>query len=122
VNLPGGPGALWMAGQLPVHWVVHGPWSVTVRPSSPGTATAAGSPVNSGPINPSRRWRRRSNTACRTERRKGFFDSNIDTTIPAARPAVSSTTRRRRRHVGLTSGQHLVAVGFGATFDSAARW
>lgn len=32
VNAPGRPRALWMSGQLPVHWSVHGPWSVTVRP------------------------------------------------------------------------------------------
>jgi hypothetical protein len=24
--------ALWMAGQLPVHWTVHGPWALTLRP------------------------------------------------------------------------------------------
>jgi len=28
----GSPRALWMAAQLPVHWAVHGPWSVTLRP------------------------------------------------------------------------------------------
>jgi hypothetical protein len=28
----GTPTALWMSGQLPVHWNVHGPWSVAVRP------------------------------------------------------------------------------------------
>src|SRR6266542_439098 len=28
----GNPNALWMSGQLPVHWTVRGPWSVSVRP------------------------------------------------------------------------------------------
>jgi hypothetical protein len=32
VTVPGSPRALWMAGQLPVHWVFNKHWSVTVRP------------------------------------------------------------------------------------------
>jgi len=28
----GKPRALWMSAQLPVHWTVRGPWSVTLRP------------------------------------------------------------------------------------------
>jgi hypothetical protein len=32
VTVPGTPRALWMAGQLPVHWVFNKHWSVTVRP------------------------------------------------------------------------------------------
>ncbi len=32
VAVTGSPRALWMSAQLPVHWVVRGPWSVTVRP------------------------------------------------------------------------------------------
>jgi len=32
VAVPGNPRALWMAGQLPMHWNVHGPWSLTLRP------------------------------------------------------------------------------------------
>ncbi len=32
VALTGNPRAFWTAAQLPVHWTVHGPWSVTVRP------------------------------------------------------------------------------------------
>src|SRR5262249_40157880 len=32
VDVARNPRALWMAGQLPVHWVVEGPWSVTLRP------------------------------------------------------------------------------------------
>jgi len=32
VDAPGNPRALWMSAQLPVHRVVHGPWSVTARP------------------------------------------------------------------------------------------
>jgi hypothetical protein len=32
VDAPGNPRALWMAGQLLVHWAVRGPWSITVRP------------------------------------------------------------------------------------------
>jgi hypothetical protein len=32
VEAPGNPRALWMSAQLPVHLIVHGPWSVTARP------------------------------------------------------------------------------------------
>lgn len=32
VAAAGSPRALWMSAQLPVHWTVHGPWSVTLRP------------------------------------------------------------------------------------------
>jgi len=32
VDVAGTPRALWMAAQLPIHWNVQGPWSVTVRP------------------------------------------------------------------------------------------
>ncbi len=32
VTIPGSPRALWNAAQLPVHWTLRGPWSVTVRP------------------------------------------------------------------------------------------
>ena len=32
VTVPGTPRALWMAGQLPVHWAFNKHWSVTVRP------------------------------------------------------------------------------------------
>ena len=28
----GNPRALWMSAQMPVHWAMHGPWSVTLRP------------------------------------------------------------------------------------------
>jgi hypothetical protein len=61
VAIAGDPQALWMAAQAPVKWVVRGPWSIVVRPSSPGTATAAGS----GRSSPSRRSHRRSNTGGR---------------------------------------------------------
>jgi len=32
VDVLGSPRALWTSAQLPVHWVVRGPWSVTARP------------------------------------------------------------------------------------------
>ena len=32
VDEPGSPHAWWVAVQVPVHWVIHGPWSLTVRP------------------------------------------------------------------------------------------
>src|SRR5229473_1085970 len=34
VEAPGNPRALWMSAQLPVHLIVHGPWSVTARPEA----------------------------------------------------------------------------------------
>lgn len=32
INTPGTPRALWMAGQLPFHHIIAGPWSFTARP------------------------------------------------------------------------------------------
>jgi hypothetical protein len=32
VDTAGDPTALWISAQLPVHWTLHGPWSVSVRP------------------------------------------------------------------------------------------
>jgi len=32
VDVAGSPRALWMSAQVPIHWAVHGPWSVAVRP------------------------------------------------------------------------------------------
>src|SRR5258707_571158 len=32
VDTVNAPEALWMSGQLPVHWVISGPFSATVRP------------------------------------------------------------------------------------------
>ncbi len=32
VNVPGTPRALWMSAQMPLHRVIAGPWSATVRP------------------------------------------------------------------------------------------
>ena len=32
IAVPGNPRSLWMSAQLPVHRIVHGPWSVTARP------------------------------------------------------------------------------------------
>jgi Putative beta-barrel porin-2, OmpL-like. bbp2 len=32
ITTPGNPRALWMAAQLPVHWVLNKHWSVTERP------------------------------------------------------------------------------------------
>ncbi|HKN85549.1 MAG TPA: outer membrane beta-barrel protein [Nitrospiraceae bacterium] len=29
---PSTPRVLWTAAQLPIHWIIHGPWSATVRP------------------------------------------------------------------------------------------
>jgi hypothetical protein len=32
IDAPGQPRAQWMSGQLPIHWNVQDPWSLTVRP------------------------------------------------------------------------------------------
>ena len=32
VDARGTPRALWMSAQLPLHWVIQGPWAVTLRP------------------------------------------------------------------------------------------
>ncbi len=111
----GNPRALWMFAQMPVHWAVRGPWSVTVRPEVAwdrdgrwtGFAQTIKAVTSTVEYRIPYRW---TNTIARVEYRfddsrgkgGGFFK---DGTVS---PGV----------VGLTPAQHLLIFGLIFTFDS----
>ncbi len=122
VDAPGTPRALWMSAQLPVHWVVQGPWSVTARPEFAwdrdgrwiAGRLAAEQSVKA--ITTTLEYRvpyRGAKGIFRLEYRYdnsqgvagGFF------TDGEVRPGVAD----------VTPGQHLLIFGFIATFDASAR-
>jgi hypothetical protein len=111
----GSPRALWMSAQLPVHWAVRGPWSVTLRPEFAwdrdgrwtGFAQTIKAVTSTLEYRIPYRW---TNTIARLEYRfddsrgkgGGFFrDGEVS-------PGV----------VGLTPSQHLLIFGLIFTFDS----
>jgi len=111
----GSPRALWMSAQLPVHWAVRGPWSVTLRPEFAwdragrwtGFAQTIKAVTTTLEYRIPYRW---TNTIARLEYRfddsrgegGGFFrDGDVS-------PGV----------VGLTPSQHLLIFGLIFTFDS----
>ncbi len=115
VAIPGSPRALWTSAQLPLHWAVHGPCSVTVRPEFARDRAGrwTGSVETVKAITTTLEYRipyRRTTTILRLEHRYddsrgkggGFF------TDDEVRPGV----------VGLTPGQHLLILGVMFTFDS----
>jgi hypothetical protein len=122
VDAPGGPRALWMSAQLPVHWVVRAPWSVTVRPEfawdrdGRWIAGQLGADQHVTAITTTIEYRvpyKHAQAIVRFEHRYddsrgvagGFFDDG------EVRPGV----------VSLVPGQHLLSVAFIATFDAPAR-
>jgi hypothetical protein len=115
VDGPGNPRAWWMSAQLPVHWTVRGPWSVSVRPEvawdSTGRWTGAEQSIKA--LTTTLEYRipyRWANAIVRLEHRVddsrgragGFF------TDGEASPGVP----------GLTPTQHLLIVGLILTLDS----
>jgi putative OmpL-like beta-barrel porin-2 len=116
VAVPGSPRALWMSSQLPVHWAVGGPWSVTVRPEfawdRDGRWTGSAQTVKA--LTSTLEYRvpyRRVNAILRVEHRYddsrgkggGFFrDGEVS-------PGIDH----------LTPTQHLLIFGFILTFDSS---
>jgi len=118
VDEPAMPQALWMSAQLPVHWTVKGPWSVTVRPELAWDRDGRwiGAPQSVKAFTTALEYRfpyRRTQAIVRLEHRYddsrgsggGFFDDG------EMRPGV----------VGLTPQQHLLTVAVIVTFDSTAR-
>ena len=116
VAAPGSPRALWTAAQLPLHWALHGPWSLTVRPEfcwdRDGRWTGSAQLVKA--ITTTLEYRipyRGTHTIVRVEHRYddsrgkggGFFNNG------EVRPGV----------VGLTPTQHLLILGVILTFDSS---
>jgi hypothetical protein len=121
VDAPGIPRALWMSAQVPVHWVIRGPWSVTVRPEIAWDRDGRwilgqlGAEQTIKAITTALDYRvpyRGAQGILRLEHRYdhssgvagGFFDDS------EARPGV----------VGLKESQHLLAVGLILTWDSSA--
>jgi hypothetical protein len=118
VDASGSPSAWWMSAQLPVHWTLRGPWSVSVRPEvawdSTGRWTAYEQSIKA--ITTTLEYRmpyRWANTIIRLEHRfddsrgrdGGFFtDGEVS-------PGV----------VGLKPTQQLVVFGLIFTFDSPSH-
>ena len=115
VDVPGSPRALWTAAQLPVHWIVRGPWSVTVRPEFAWDRNGrwTGFEQSIEAVTTTLEYRipyRQANAILRLEHRYddsrgkggGFFNDG------EVRPGV----------VGLTPTQHLLIFGVIFTFDS----
>jgi hypothetical protein len=115
VAIPASPGALWDSAQLPVHWTVRGPWSVTVRPEfcwdRDGRWTGFKQTVKA--VTTTLEYRlpyRWTSTIVRLEHRYddsrgsggGFFKDG------QVQPGV----------VGLTPTQHLLILGLVVTLDS----
>ena len=117
VDEPGARRALWTSAQLPVHWAVQGPWSVTVRPEFAWDRDGRwiGAPQSVKAFTTALEYRvpyRRTRAIVRLEHRYddsrgsggGFFDDG-------EAPGV----------VGLTPQQHLLTVAVIVAFDSTAR-
>jgi hypothetical protein len=118
VDSPGGPRALMISSQLPVHWALNDRWSVTFRPEvfwdRDGRWTLARQTVKA--LTSTTEYRipcRQANAILRLEHRYddsrgpegGFFKG------AELAPGI----------VRLTPTQHLVAVGLIVTFDSTVR-
>lgn len=118
VDGSGRPRAWWMSAQLPVHWTLRGPWSVSVRPEaawdSTGRWTGAEQSVRALTTTleyrASQRW---ANAIVRLEhrvdtsrgRQGGFFSGgNSSAGVP-----------------GLTPTQHLLIVGLMLAIDSPSQ-
>lgn len=122
VQANGSPRALWMSAQLPVHWVVRAPWSVTVRPEfawdrdGRWIAGQLGAGQSVTAITTTLEYRvqyKGARAIIRVEHRYdhsrgiagGFFEDG----------------ELRSGAVDVVSGQHLLSVALIATFDSSAR-
>jgi len=112
---PGNPRALWMSAQLPVHRVVHGPWSVTARPEiawdRDGRWTGSAQLVKA--VTTTLEYKlayRKANTLARVEYR--FDDSQGKGGGFFRGAALSSGV------VGLTPTQHLFIIALIVRFDS----
>jgi len=109
------PRALWMSAQLPVHWTVRGPWSVTLRPEFAwdrdgrwtGSAQTIKAVTTTLEYRAPHQW---TNTIARLEYR---FDDSRGQGGGFFRGAEISPGID-----GLTPSQHLLIFGVIFTFDS----
>lgn len=115
IDVPGSPRTFWTAAQLPVHYVLGGPWSATVRPEFywDRTGRLTGFEQIIAAVTTTVEYRvpyQWTNTIVRLEYRYdeshgpggGFFKDG------QVRPGV----------MGLTPAQHMLIVGLIWTFDS----
>jgi hypothetical protein len=113
VDAPGRPLALWIAGQLPVHWTVRSPWSITLRPEVAWDRDGRwiGAPQSVGALTTTVEYRvpsRRTHTTVRVEYRidashgtgGGFFTD---------------------RQGMLTPTQNVLAIAAIVSFETSAR-
>jgi hypothetical protein len=112
---PGNPRALWTSAQLPLHLVVHGPWSVTARPEiawdRDGRWTGSAQLIKA--VTATLEYKlayRKTNTIARFEYR--FDDSRGKGGGFFRGAALSSGVP------GLTPTQHLFIIGLIVAFDS----
>jgi hypothetical protein len=116
VDEPGRPRAWWVAGQLPVRWVLRGPWSLAVRPEfawdSDGRWTTFDQSVTAITTTLEYRVRRRQAAAIfraehRYDRSTGSGGGFFEDVLPGV--------------VGVTHGQHLLIFGAILTFEASAE-
>ena len=117
VDAPGRPRAWWVAGQVPVHWVVRGPWNVTGRPEfawdSEGRWTTASQTIVAFTSTVEyRATLRQAQAIVRLEHRYDRSTGPDGGFFTDIQPGV----------VGLTPGQHLLGVGVILTFDGATKF
>jgi hypothetical protein len=118
VDALGTPRALWTSAQMPIHWVIRAPWSLTLRPEFAWDRDGRwiGAPQSITAITSTLEYRfpsRKSQTIVRLEHRYddahgtggGFFNDG------EVAPGVVGATRR----------QHLLTAGLILTFDSTLR-
>jgi hypothetical protein len=122
VDAAGTPRALWMSAQLPVHWVVYGSWSVTIRPEfawdrdGRWISGQLGSDQSVKAFTSTVEYRIQHKGAQAILRLEHRFDDSSGTaggffTDGEVRPGV----------IGLTPTQHMLTAGLIVTFDSSAR-
>jgi Putative beta-barrel porin-2, OmpL-like. bbp2 len=107
------PRAWWVAGQLPVHWAIEEPWSVTVRPEfawdSHGRWTTFEQSVRAITSTLEYRARlRQAQAILRIEHRYDHSTGSGGGFYQDVQPGV----------VGLTPGQHLLVFGAILSFDA----
>jgi hypothetical protein len=115
VDATGRPRAWWMAAQLPVHWTVHGPLSVTVRPEvawdSIGRWTGSEQSVKA--ITTTLEYRAPYGWANAVLRLEHRFDGSRGTG-----GGFFNDGERGPGAIGLMPTQHLLILGLIFTFDS----
>lgn len=112
------PRALWMSSQLPVHWNVHGPWSLSLRPEFAWDRDGrwTGAPQTVKAVTTTMEYRmpyRSANAILRLEYR--FDDSRGPGGGFFKGPEFTSGV------VALTPSQHLLVFAAIFTFDSSFR-